>query len=145
MESSLERVKVMKMIPIFRGLPLKDLERLASRAREVSHAPGDEIIREGTRGSSVYLITAGTAEVRRSSAKRRLRTMGPGDFFGELSIVSPSPRSATVIATEPMKMLVLQGHDFRLALRENNLMAQRLVTVLAQRLRDLTDEFADDR
>lgn len=142
MDVPVERVNAMKAIPLFRGLPHGDLERLASKARELSHQPGDEIIKEGTSGSSVYLIVAGTAEVRRKSAQKRLNTLGPGDFFGELSIISPSPRSASVIAYEPLTLLVLEGHDFRSALSSNISMAQQLIVVLAERLRELTDEFA---
>ena len=142
MDVPFHRVRALKSIPLFRGLPLRDLERLAGKAHEVSHQPGDVVIKEGTTGSSVYLIVSGRAEVRRRGAKRRLRLLGAGDFFGELSIVSPSLRSASVVALEPSTMLVLQGHDFRIALRSNISMAHKLVTVLAERLRTLTDDLA---
>lgn len=142
MDAPFSRVRAMKSIPLLRGLPLRDLERLAGKAREVTHEAGDVIIKEGTTGSSVYLILSGHAEVRRRGARRRLRLMGPGDFFGELSIVSPSLRSASVIAADPLTVLVLQGHDFRIALRSNMSMAHKLVTVLAERLRTLTDDLA---
>ena len=132
----------MKSIPLLRGLPLRDLEKLALKAQELTHQPGDVVIKEGTTGSSVFLILSGRAEVRRRGARRRLRVMGPGDFFGELSIVSPSLRSASVVAIEPLTMLVLQGHDFRIALRSNISMAHKLVSVLAERLRTLTDDLA---
>ncbi len=65
-----------------------------------------------------------------------------GDFFGELSILVPAPRSATVIAAEDTTVFVLTENEFRAALRTNKSMAMHLVTALAARLQRQEDEFA---
>ena len=142
MDVPAERVTQLQSIPLLAGLPYSDLERLAAKTREERHSVGTELIKEGTSGSSVYLIVSGQCEVRRKSVERRLSLLGPGTFFGELSIISPSPRSATVSVSEAATLLVLEGQDFRSALSSNNRMAQHLIGVLAERLRNLTDEFA---
>ncbi|MFZ5442481.1 MAG: cyclic nucleotide-binding domain-containing protein [Myxococcota bacterium] len=140
MSDPIDRVNALKTIPLFAGLPHGDVERLAAKVSEVRHAPGSEIIKEGTSGSSVFLIVSGLCEVRRNN--NRIRELGPGEFFGELSILDPAPRTATVRATEPTVLLALEGYDFRTALKSSMQMAQQLIIVLAERLRHMTDEFA---
>src|SRR5687767_13703947 len=98
MDSLIDRVNTLKRMPMLAGLPHGDLELMAKRAEEKSFASGAELIREGTSGSSAYLIVSGQCEVRRNGA--RLAYLGPGEFFGEISILDPAPRTATVIATE---------------------------------------------
>jgi CRP-like cAMP-binding protein len=66
----------------------------------------------------------------------------PGDFFGELSILHPAPRSATVVAYEPTVVLVLTAHEFKSALTSNKAMAMQLVKALARRLQGKEEEFS---
>ncbi len=133
-------VNALKTIPLFSGLPHSDIEALAKKVTEAHHAQGSEIIKEGTSGSSVFLIVKGKCEVRRSN--KRIRELEEGQFFGELSILDPAPRTATVRTVEPTVLLVLEGYDFRTALKNSRDMAQRLILALAERLRHMTDEFA---
>ena len=91
-------------------------------------------------GSSVFLIVEGLCEVRRGA--NRIRELKVGDFFGEISILDPAPRTATVRAVESSVLLVLEGYDFRTALKSSMQMSQKLIIVLAERLRHMTDEFA---
>ena len=135
-----DRVNTLKRMPLLAGLPHGDIEAMAKRVEEQSFERGSELIREGTSGSSAYLIVSGQCEVRRAGA--RLAFLGPGEFFGELSVVDPAPRTATVTATEATTVLVLTGFEFRTALKSNMAMAMHLVKVLASRLRQLEDEFA---
>lgn len=134
------RVNALKTIPLLAGLPHSDLEQLAKKVAEAHHAQGSEIIKEGTSGSSVFLIVSGACEVRRNNNK--IRDLGAGDFFGELSILDPAPRTATVRATDNCVLLVLEGYDFRTALKSSMQMSQRMISALAERLRHMTDEFA---
>ena len=135
-----EHVKALQTIPLFSGLPHSDLEGLAKKVTEAHHAQGSEIIKEGTSGSSVFLIVKGRCEVRRGN--KRIRELEEGQFFGELSILDPAPRTASVRTVEPTVLLVLEGYDFRTALKNSRDMAQRLILALAERLRHMTDEFA---
>ena len=140
MSEPIDRVNALKTIPLMAGLPHSDIEQLAKKVIEVRHNQGAEIIKEGTSGSSVFLIIEGLCEVRRGS--NRIRELKPGEFFGEISILDPAPRTATVRAMENSVLLVLEGYDFRTALKSSMQMSQRLITVLAERLRHMTDEFA---
>jgi CRP-like cAMP-binding protein len=133
-------VTALKSIPLLAGLPHGDLERLAKKVREERPGRGTELIKEGTSGSSVYLIVEGQCEVRRAGG--RIALLGPGEFFGELSIIQPAPRTATVSVYEDARVLVLEGYDFRAALTSNTAMAHQLIRVLAERLRQLTDDFS---
>jgi CRP/FNR family cyclic AMP-dependent transcriptional regulator len=135
-----DRVTALQSIPLLAGLPHGDLERLAKKVREERHALGAELIKEGTSGSSVYLIVSGQCEVRRAGG--RIALLGPGQFFGELSIIHPAPRTATVSVYEAATLLVLEGYDFRAALTTNTAMAHQLIRALAERLRQLTDDFS---
>lgn len=140
MSEPIDRVNALKTIPLLAGLPHSDIEQLAKKVTEVRHSQGSEIIKEGTSGSSVFLIIEGMCEVRRGG--NRIRELGKGEFFGEISILDPAPRTATVRAVENSVLLVLEGYDFRTALKSSREMSSRLITVLAERLRHMTDEFA---
>ena len=139
MSAPIDRVQALKSIPLLAGLPHSDLERLAKKVREETHGRGAELIKEGTAGASVYLLVSGQCEVRRSG--NRICVLDAGEFFGELTILDPAQRTATVTVTEDAMVLVLEGYDFRTALASNMEMSQRLIRVLVERLRVLTDEF----
>ncbi len=140
MSEPIDRLNALKTIPLLAGLPHSDLEQLSKKVNEVRHAQGSEIIKEGTSGSSVFLIIEGRCEVRRGN--NLIRELKVGEFFGEISILDPAPRTATVRSVENSVLLVLEGYDFRTALKSSMQMSQRLIAVLAERLRHMTDEFA---
>ena len=144
MDSIEERVKALQQMPLLENLPHGDLARLASKLRIESYEAGTEIIKQGASSSSAYLIVSGSCDVRRKTPKgsRRLSFLRKHDFFGELSILVPAPRSASVIAHEPVVVLVLTAWEFNLALRSNKAMALHLVKVLAERLQRADDDFS---
>ena len=137
------RIQALQRIPLLAGLPYGDLEDMAARIEEQQFVRGSELIKEGTSGSSVFLLVSGRCEVRRKtpSGTVRLALLEPGDFFGELSILTPLPRTATVTAFDDVEAMVLTGFQFQTALRSNRAMADHLIKVLATRLRNLEDEF----
>lgn len=144
MDSIEERVKALQQMPLLENLPNGDLERLAAKLRIESYEAGTEIIKQGASSSSAYLIVSGSCDVRRKTPRgsRRLSFLRKHDFFGELSILVPAPRSASVIAHEPVVVLVLTAWEFNLALRSNKAMALHLVKVLAERLQRADDDFS---
>ena len=141
---SYDRVNSLKRMPLLAGFPHGDLEYMAKQVEVAKFAPGEELIKEGTSGSTAYFIVSGQCDVRRKTGDTttRLALLGPGEVFGELSIVDPAPRTATVIAYEPVVALTLAGYHFRAALQANHAMALHLVKVLASRLRQVEDEWA---
>lgn len=147
MKKDIDAIAALKAMPLLADLPHSEVERLASRAKIEHYAIGEELIKEGTSGSMAYFLVSGTCDVRRKrgSQQRRVATMGPGDFFGELSIIDPAPRTATVTAADDVTVLVLSGYDFNAALKGNKSMALHLVKTLAKRLRVQEDEFLSAR
>lgn len=143
MDSHTERTNALKRMPLLAVLPHSDLEAIAQRMEVKGYEPGDEIIKQGASGASAFFVLSGQCEVRRKVGKgsKRIAFIEAGDFFGELSIVAPAPRSASVVATEPAVLLVLTSTEFNNALRTNRSMALHLVKVLAQRLQKAVDEF----
>lgn len=143
MDSKDERLNALKTMPLLNALPHGELEAIAGRLKVEHRVAGDEIIKQGATGSAAYLIVSGRCDVRRKSPRgsRRLNVLGPGDFFGELAIVVPGPRSASVVAQEPVTVFVLTAYEFQSALRASKAMAMHLVKVLAERLQQATDEF----
>jgi CRP-like cAMP-binding protein len=139
-----ERVNALKRIPLLANLPHGDLVAISERVVERKLEPGTVLIQEGTSGSSIFLISFGTCEVRRKipGGTARLAVLQAGDFFGELSVLDPSPRTATVTAGDDCVVVELSGYDFTTALRSNRAMADHVIKVLASRLRQLEDEFA---
>jgi CRP-like cAMP-binding protein len=144
MDTLIDRSTTLKKMPLLASLPHSDLEAIAGRMEVKKFEAGDEIIKQGAAGASAYFVVEGQCEVRRRVGKgsKRIAFIEPGDFFGELSIVAPAPRSASVIATEPSVLLVLTSTEFNNALRTNRSMSLHLVKVLAMRLQKAVDEFA---
>lgn len=136
MDSIPERTNALKTMPLLSDLPHGELEAIARRLKIESYEQGVDIIRQGTSGSSAYFVLSGKCDVRRGTSKggRRMGFLEKGDFFGELSILHPAPRSATVVAYEPTVVLVLTAHEFKSALTSNKAMALHLVKILARRL-----------
>jgi CRP-like cAMP-binding protein len=101
---------------LIRGLPLfelcskRDLRRIAALADERTLDAGTELIREGEPGSEFYVVVEGEVDVRRG--KRRVARLGAGRFVGESALLSRSPRTATVVATTPLRVLAIEGRDF---------------------------------
>jgi CRP-like cAMP-binding protein len=143
MDSKDDRLNALKTMPLLNSLPHGELDAIAGKLKVESYKTGDEIIKQGSTGSSAYLIVEGKCDVRRKSgaSSRRINVLTRGDFFGELAIVVPGARSASVVAQEPVTVLVLTAYEFQSALRASKAMAMHLVKVLAERLQQKTDEF----
>ncbi|HEX2236225.1 MAG TPA: cyclic nucleotide-binding domain-containing protein [Actinomycetota bacterium] len=102
--------KRLKSVALFEGLSHKDLERLGRWADEVDVPEGKELIRQGRSAFEFFVIEDGTADVTRDGAP--VGTLGPSDFFGELGLLQRVPRTATVVATSPMRLIVMARREF---------------------------------
>lgn len=92
-------------IPLFAQLSPDDLAALATAAVEVEAETGRALATERDFGHALFVIESGTAEVR--SDDTLLRTLGPGDVFGEIAVLSSGRRTASVVATSPMRLIGL--------------------------------------
>ena len=129
-----EREALIAGVGLFRDIPRAQLKRLALFAREVSHPAGQEVAAEGRGGVAFHVILEGSATV--SKDGRELRTLGPGDSFGEISMIDGKPRSATVTAVEPLKALAIPHLDFMQVVDEDPSFARYLLKTLCARLRE---------
>lgn len=125
---------VLKRVPLFAEMPDAHLQRIANTARERHFEPGTTIVTAGQTGHGFYLIVAGRADVQRGG--RTLRTLNPGEYFGELALLRDQPRSATVVATAPTTCLTLARWDFKSILDANPGIALHLLNTVAARLQD---------
>jgi len=104
-------------IPLFSGIKPKELKKLGKRMTERDFNEGDEITREGESGIGFFVIDEGNATV--SVGGEIVRTLGPGDHFGELAMISERERTATVEAVTPMRCHTIQFWHFRAFAKKN--------------------------
>jgi len=119
---------------LFAGCTRAELRRMAKVFQEVDVPPGTLLVEEGEPGLLFFVVVAGRASVTRGT--RAVACLGPGDSFGELSLLDDRPRSASVTSDTDMTLLVIRQHQFQKVLRDTPSMARRLMTTLAGRIRN---------
>ena len=127
-----EKVEVIKRVPLFAGCSKGELEQIAQIADEIDLAEGKEMTREGSRGREFFVLLEGDADVTKGGSS--INKLGPGDFFGEIALISDSPRTATVTATSPVRALVITDRSFRRLLDEQPEIQRKVLMALAERL-----------
>ena len=131
------RAELLGACRLFTGVGPADLAALAERAVEVEF-PADRVIaRQGEIGTGFFVIVDGGVRVVRDGEE--LATLGPGAFFGELSVLDGKPRVAQVLTTVPTRCLALATWDFEAALLANPTIAVAILRGLAERLRSRTE------
>jgi CRP/FNR family cyclic AMP-dependent transcriptional regulator len=128
------KIDVLKRVPLFGGVSKRGMKEIAKIADEIDLPAGKELIREGDPGRQFFVLLDGEAEVRRKG--RKVNTLGAGDFFGEISLVTERPTTAAVTLTEPASALVISRPAFRrLLLAEPGIQLQ-VLEALAERVLD---------
>ena len=126
-------------VPLFSACSKSDL-RIIARHTTAVEAPADTIlVEEGETADTFFVLLSGEASVRRrgeAKRSRRVATLGAGSYFGELALLDPAPRNATVAATTPVTLAAISARVFRTLLREVPAMNEKLLTGLARRLRE---------
>jgi CRP-like cAMP-binding protein len=126
------KVELIKRVPLFSHCSKKELGLVAQIADEIDLPEGKTLMREGDRGREFFVLVEGSADVRRRN--RKLNTMGRGDFFGEIALVSQRPRSATVTTTSPVRLLVVTEQSFRSLLDRAPDVQRKVLRALADRV-----------
>jgi CRP/FNR family transcriptional regulator len=129
-----ELVESLKRVPIFAGVRDKELGRLVKAMRDSRFNEGEVITTEGRSGVGFFLIEDGNATV--SLRGEIVRTLGPGDHFGEIALIDEGPRSATVTASTDLRCRGLAAWEFKSFVQEHPEVAWPLLETLASRLRD---------
>lgn len=126
------KVDLIKAVPLFAECSKRDLNEIAGIADEIDLREGKELTKEGKQGREFFVLIEGEADVQKGS--RRINRLGPGDFFGEISLVTRRPRTATVTATTPVRALVITDRSFRALLEHQPEIQGKVMSALAARL-----------
>ncbi len=125
-------------VGIFSELSPKELKAVSRLVTPVSVKAGKELVREGEPGREFLIIVEGTATVRRKG--RKVATLGPGDFFGELAVLAGVPRTATVVADTPMVVDALNRREFSSLLDASPKLAKKILVAAVRRLHELDNK-----
>jgi CRP/FNR family transcriptional regulator, cyclic AMP receptor protein len=126
-------VDLLAGVPLFADLSAADLKRIASVAKRMRYREGAVVVEEGSTGGRFFVIQSGTAKV---VVRGRTRaTLGPGAYFGELSVLDGEPRTASVVAAEPLEVWSIADFNFRPLLKDRPALALKLLSALTARLR----------
>lgn len=129
------KLELLGRVPLFSACSKRELARIASLTDQIDVPEGRVLTRQGDPGRECFVIADGRAKA--TIRGRRSVTMGPGSFFGEMSLLDQGPRSATVTAETDMRLLVLGSRDFSALLVDVPMVARRIMKGLAERLREV--------
>lgn len=121
-------------VPLFEGISNESMARLAAVIGEQEFPAGGFIVLQGQVGTGLYVILDGRAKVVRGS--QELAEFGPGDFFGELAVIDQMPRSASVQAVTPTRVLALASWDLLDLLESDPKLALNMIRGLVARVRE---------
>ena len=126
---------------VFSDLPEAKLAGVAARLRQESAGPGEDFVRQGDPGDRFFMIVDGAVDILREDAgeQRKLASLGPGHFFGEMAILHGEPRSATVRATQRTTVLAMDADAFRRLLEGSPATSSYFEQVVEQRLKRLQE------
>jgi CRP/FNR family transcriptional regulator, cyclic AMP receptor protein len=126
------KVELLKRVPLFARCSKKELAEIATIADEIDLPEGKQLTKEGGRGREFFVLLDGSADVRRNG--RKVKTLGSGDFLGEIALVTKAPRTATVTTTSPVRALVVSEQNFRRLLQRSPDVQIKVLEALAERV-----------
>ncbi|MBN1483200.1 MAG: Crp/Fnr family transcriptional regulator [Chloroflexia bacterium] len=132
----------LRKIPLFKDLATEELSALAEATRLQRNQKGDLVVRKGDPGDALFLIRSGKVRVFTMDEEGQeiaLNIYGPGDFFGELSLLDGLPRSASITTLTDCELLVLGRDEFAAQLEAHPRMVMRILAALTVRLRTTTE------
>jgi CRP/FNR family transcriptional regulator/CRP/FNR family cyclic AMP-dependent transcriptional regulator len=132
-------VDLLSQVPLFEALSRAHLSRVAALTEESEYHAGRVLVKRDDPGRAFYVIVEGQAKVVKGKivTSQAEAILGPGDFFGELSLLDGEPRSATVVAATPMRVIRIERTGFRRLLRDEPDLALKLLEGMARRTRAL--------
>jgi CRP-like cAMP-binding protein len=127
-------VEILGQVPLFAGLSRRHLKKLAEHADEIDFDEREKMVEAGQAGGSFYVILEGEARVVHGS--KVIARLGPGEFFGEISLLDGGPRTATVIAETPVRAVRVFKSSFDKVVTQEPGVASKILAVVARRLRE---------
>jgi CRP/FNR family transcriptional regulator, cyclic AMP receptor protein len=134
-----ENKAFLRRVPLFQSLNEAQLDVLATGSLRRNYPRGRTIVAEGEPSQSLYILLSGRAKVQRSDSEGKeviLAVIGPGEFFGEMSLIDDSPRSASVITLESSDFMAINKDNFKAMLLQNNDIGMQIMRGLVRRLRE---------
>jgi CRP/FNR family transcriptional regulator, cyclic AMP receptor protein len=138
-----DSLAVLRRVQMFRGLDDDDLQQIADASSFRESPPNEVLARRGEIGQEMYVIVDGTARV--EADNKILTRLGPGDFFGEISLIDGKPRTATVITETPSTLLTISHVAFDSLLDKVPQLSKKLLKNLCVTLRERTDMLEEHR
>ena len=132
-------IEMLGSVWLFSRCTKKELDAIASLVTQIDVPAGKVLATQGQAGSEFFVIVTGKAEATRGDVP--IGVLGPGTFFGEMSLLEHRPRVATVTTTEPATVLVLTAREFDKLVASMPSVDRKMLTVMADRLRDLEDRY----
>ena len=129
------KVDLLKSIPLFEGLGERELEQIARLVDEVDVPVGKVLMREGEPGDEMFIVVSGSFTINRHG--NVIRECGAGAALGEMALMSEGPRTATVTANEPGRLLVVGHREFHSLLEVAPGISKHLLATLARQIRSL--------
>jgi CRP/FNR family transcriptional regulator, cyclic AMP receptor protein len=136
-----DSAEMLANVPLFAGVDRKQLSRLVDVMSERTFAEGETAVEEGRGGAGFWLIESGDANV--SIGGRQVRTLGAGDYFGEIALIDDGPRSATVVAATDLRCRGIAAWEFKGFIADHPEAAWPIMQTLARRLREAEARSAD--
>lgn len=130
------KTELLKRAPLFANCSKQELALISGIADEIDLKEGKELTRQGAPGREFFVLIEGTADVVKDG--NRVNTLEGGDFFGEIALVHHAPRTATVVATSPVRALVVTERNFRRLLDQSPEIQRKVMVALADRLAPTT-------
>ena len=125
---------LLRQVPLFSDLSDGDLRKIANSMKERTFNAGDHVTEEGRGGVGFFIIADGTATV--SVGGEDVRTIGPGDYFGEIGLIADIDRTATITAESELRCYGMTSWDFRPLVETNAPIAWKMLQVMAERLKE---------
>ncbi|MGP8070377.1 MAG: cyclic nucleotide-binding domain-containing protein [Candidatus Bathyarchaeia archaeon] len=126
-------VDMLEKCSLWSGLDKQDFKAIVKISKQQKFQSGETIVKKGDEGTGFYLVLDGAVEIR--SNGKILSKLGPGQFFGEMSVVDTQPRSADVVAVEPSRVLFLSSWSFKSLVSERPRIAVKMLQEFVRRLR----------
>lgn len=128
--------KLLRKVDFFAPLTVGQLDQVLSHVMLFSYAAGETVFRQGDPGDAFYVVNKGKVDVKLKRflwLKKTVASLGEGDFFGEIALISSEPRNATVTCAEPTLLFTLISQDFQFVLKENPAAAKEMAGIAARR------------
>lgn len=128
--------KAMRKVDLFDPLTLGDIEQVIKYVMLGAYKTGETVFRQGAPGDAFYIVYDGGVSIRLKTflfLSKTVRRLGPGEFFGEMALLSGEPRSASVVCEAPTRLFVLLSADFAFILKRNPAFAEEMRKIAERR------------